>query len=121
MATARIKDALEILAAQRIDDVPELFAVLVEDQLAVGRHRGPRSARDLAFELARRPARIAERDHALLRTLADADIAQDFAVHGHRHVTIDIKRLPRVIVRAVNDEAELGLHRAAGEQAHRSV
>src|SRR5262245_17790822 len=121
ITTDRMKDPLEILAAQRIDDVPELLAVLVEDQLVLGRHRGPRSARNLAFELARCPARIAKQDHALLRALADADVAQDLPIHGHRHATIDVKRLCRVIVRTVNDEAELGLHRAAREQAHRSI
>src|SRR5262245_22295051 len=117
----RAQHRLEILAAQRIDDVPQLLAVLVEDQLAVSRHRGPRSARNLAFELALCPARIAEHDHTFLRALADADVAQDFAIHGHRNVTISIKRLRGVIVGAVNDEAELGLHRAAREQTHRSV
>ena len=44
---------LKILDAQRIDDIPELAAILVEDQLAVGGNRGPRPARDLALELPR--------------------------------------------------------------------
>src|SRR5215467_5503147 len=58
---------LKILDAQRIDDIPELAAVLVEDQLAVGGNRGPRPARDLALELPRCPARVAEHDQTLLR------------------------------------------------------
>src|SRR6266581_4795720 len=120
-SVATIAAALKILDAQRIDDVPELFAVLVEDQLAVGRRRRPRTARDLALELARTPAGVAKHDQALLRALAGTDVAQDVEIHGDRHVAVDAKRLRAHIVGAVNDEAELGLHRAACEQTDRAV
>src|SRR5262245_39084357 len=75
---------LKILDAQRIDDVPELAAILVEDQLAVGGRGGPRAPRDLALELPRCPAGIAEHDQALLRPLAGADVFQDIEAHGDR-------------------------------------
>src|SRR5262249_48097791 len=57
--------ALKILDAQRINDVPELAAVLVENQFAVGRSRGPRPTLDLALKLARSPAGVPKHDQAL--------------------------------------------------------
>src|SRR6266481_2057015 len=93
VATIATVAALKILDAQRIDDVPELLAALVEDQLAVGRNRRPRPASDLALELARSPARVAKHDQALLRALAGGDVAQDIETHGDRHAAVDSKRL----------------------------
>src|SRR5262249_10077214 len=69
----------EILRALRVDDVPELLAVFVEDQPLLSRRGDPGSPLDLAFELASRPARIAEHEQALARALAAADRMQHLA------------------------------------------
>ncbi len=45
-----------------------------------------------------------------------ADVAQHVRVAGHRDAAVDIDGAGAVIVGAVNDEADLGLHGAAGEQ-----
>src|SRR5262247_2274168 len=60
----------QILGARREGQVPHLVALLVEDQLRVGRRRDPGAALELAFELARAPAGIAEGHEAFLRTAA---------------------------------------------------
>jgi hypothetical protein len=41
------------------------------------------------------------------------DVAQDFAVRGHRHVVVDVEGLGTMVVRAVHHKANLGLHRPA--------
>src|SRR5258705_5910764 len=121
VATIATVAALKILDAQRIDDVPELLAVLVENQLTVSRNRRPRPARDLAIELARTSAGVAKHDQVLLRALAGGDVAQDVEIHRDRHPAVDSKRLRPDIVGAMHDKAELGLYRTACEQTHSSA
>src|SRR5215469_10862348 len=54
--------------------VPDLVAVLVEHQLGVLRRRKPEPVGELALELARRPAGVAECDQALARAAVIADV-----------------------------------------------
>lgn len=56
----------EILRPVRHRVVPDLVAILVENQLAVGCSREPGALRELALELTGRPARVAERHQQLL-------------------------------------------------------
>src|SRR5262249_37413152 len=60
----------QVLGARREGGLPHLVALLVEDQPRVGRCRDPGAALELAFELARAPAGIAEGHEAFLRTAA---------------------------------------------------
>src|SRR5262249_52331778 len=111
---------MEISEVQRAPGergVPDLLPVLVEHELGVSWRENPVAPRELALELARRPTRIAECNQALLRTFGIADVAQYVAPRGHGDAGADGEGRRPVIVGAVNDEADLGLHRTAGEDA----
>src|SRR5262245_23495231 len=69
--------------------VPDLVAVLVEHQLGVLRRREPEAMGELALELARRPAGVAECDQALARAAMVADVAQDLVARRHRDAAVD--------------------------------
>src|SRR5262245_15685416 len=82
---------LQILRAERGGLVPHLLPLLVEHQGGIGRRDHPGATRHLALELARSPARIAEHDHALGRSLAARDIAHDLAAGGHGELAVDLE------------------------------
>src|SRR5262245_255810 len=63
----RLPSRLKVLRAAFHGIVPDLVAVLVEDELGVLRRREPEPVGELALELARRPAGVAECDQALAR------------------------------------------------------
>src|SRR5215469_7389008 len=75
-------------ARQRV--VPEMFAVVVEDQFRLLWCGEPVVAGHLAFELTRPPASIAQRKKGLLRAMVVTDVAQNLAARRHRHASVDI-------------------------------
>ena len=62
--------------------IPDLVAVVIEDEVCVLRRREPETMGELALELTRRPAGVAERDEALVGAALVADVAQDLAARG---------------------------------------
>src|SRR5262245_14376069 len=93
--------------------------VLAEDQLGIGRAMQPSVLVDLVFELARRPAGIAERQYRLLRTVAARNRLEDIERGGEADAFVDRQR--RVLdeeVAGVQDEAAAGLDRSALEHGH---
>src|SRR4029077_3057100 len=107
----------KVLRPMRHGIVPDLFPVLVENQLAVGCGGEPGPLRELTLELAGAPTRIAERHQHLLRSMLARDVAQYLAARGHGDASVDLDRLRPVIIRAVDHKADLGLDRTAGENA----
>ena len=98
-----------------------VFAVDVgaEDQFGVGVAIEPAVLGDLVLELPRRPARIAEREHRALRTLAVRDRLQDIERRGEADAVVD--RQGRVLdeeIGRVQHEAAPGLDRPALEHLH---
>src|SRR4029077_655791 len=100
--------------------IPDLIAILVEDELGVLRRREPEAVGKLALELARRPAGIAECDEALARAAMVADVAQDLEARRPRDAAVDVDGVGAMVFGAVDHKADLGLHRTAGEDAHLS-
>src|SRR5262252_7973645 len=66
--------------------------VAAEDQLLVGIAVEPAVLGDLVLELARRPARIAEREHGALRARALRDRLQDVERRGKADAVVDRQR-----------------------------
>jgi hypothetical protein len=64
------------------------------------------------------PARIADGEQCLSRTIARRHVAENVAARGHRHGWADRNRFRTAILGAVQHEAELRLHRTAKEDAH---
>ncbi len=93
--------------------MPQVAAVVVEDQLWVAAGDEPVVPRDLALELTRCPTRIAKGDQALLWPHVVADRAQHLFVRGHRQAGADREGVGIVVVGAVHHKAEFGLHWAA--------
>src|SRR5262249_36489156 len=78
-ATLGYRPQSKVLNPPREGDLPDLLPILVENErLARGCDR-PDPPFHLTLELPRRPARIAKRDQALLRSLVGSDVPQDFA------------------------------------------
>src|SRR5262249_21396527 len=100
--------------------IPDLVAILVEHQLGVLRRREPEPVGELALELARRPAGVAECDQALARTAMVADVAQDLVARRHRDAAVDVDGAGAMVFGAVDHKADIGLYRTAGEDAHLS-
>src|SRR5262249_60077685 len=98
----------------------DLVAVLVEDELGVLRCREPEAVRELALELARPPAGVAECDQALARAAMVADVAQDLAARRHRDAAVDVDGVGAMGFGAVHHEADLWLHRTARAGAYLS-
>src|SRR5262245_3957060 len=74
---------------------------------------------DLAFELARCPPGIAEREQRLIWPAALGDVAQDVDGCGEAHAVVDRKSaLLLEIISAVQDETAPGLHRTAEMHRH---
>src|SRR5260370_22363942 len=109
---------LQFPSAARHCILPQVVAVVVEDELRLFGSGEPVVTRQLALELAGSPAGIAEREEALLGTLTMADVEEDLTARGHCHAAIDIDGLGAPIFGAVEDKAEFRLHWAAGEDAH---
>src|SRR5262245_61297935 len=97
--------------------VPDAFARRVEDQRGAGWGDAPVVARQLGFQLAGRPAGVAERDQGFPGALVAGDVAQDLQAGGDRQVGIDRKGVLAIVVGAVDDKADLGLHRPTGKDA----
>ena len=119
-ASRKAMSWLKILHALREGGVPDFFPVLVENQPRFSRRDRPVTTRELALELAGSPARIAECDQALLRTVAVADVVQDFAARRHGDAPVDVDGSGPMVIAAVNDEAHFGLDRTAGKDADRA-
>src|SRR3954447_13376118 len=88
--------------------------VFAEDQLGIGAAMQPAVLLYLVLELARRPARIAERQDCARRAVAARDRLEDVQRRGEADAFVDRQR--RVLdeeVGAVQHEAALGLHRPA--------
>ena len=85
------------------------------------RHREPAAECQFAFELARSPTGVAERDETLSGASMVTDVAQHLGIGCHRHAAIDIDGAGTMVVGTVHDEAGLRLHRPAGEQAHAAL
>jgi hypothetical protein len=86
--------------------------------LRVRRRGEPDALHQLAFELPWCPSGITERHQALLRASVGGDVAQDLTARRHRHVSVDLHGIGAAVFGAVEHEAELGLHRTAGENTH---
>src|SRR5262249_50000240 len=100
--------------------IPDLVAVVVEDEASVRRRREPKPLRKLALELARRPAGIAEGDQAVAGPALVADVAKDLGAGGHGEAAVDVERVGTMIIGAVDHKADAGLDGAARENPHRS-
>src|SRR5262249_13355230 len=86
--------------------VPDLVAVRVEHQLGVLRGREPEAVRELALELARPPAGVAECDQALARAAMVGNVAQDLAARRHRDAAVDVDGVGAMVFGAVHHEAD---------------
>src|SRR5215470_6200085 len=106
---------LQITGAARHGLFPQIGTVVVEDQLRLSGRGEPVVAGELAFELTRSPTRVAERKEALRGAPIVPDVAQDLSVRRHRHAPVDLEGLVEMILGAVDDKAELLLHRPAGK------
>src|SRR5215813_10359472 len=120
LAEAPCPSRSEVLRPALHGVVPDLVAVLVEHQLGVLRRREPEPVGELALELARRPAGVAECDQALARAAMVADVAQDLAARRHRDAAVDVDGVGAMVFGAVDHKADIGLYRTAGEDAHLS-
>src|SRR5262245_17874108 len=100
--------------------IPELVAVVSEDEVCVLRCGEPETMGELTLELTRRPAGVAEGDEALAGAALVAHVAQDLAARGHGDAAVDVDGVGAMIIGAMEDKADVRLHRAAGEEAHRS-
>ncbi len=95
------------------------FEVGIEDQVGIGRAVEPAVGLDLALELARRPAGVAEREDRAVGTAAGGDRLQD--VDGRRKADAVLDRQRRVVdevVGAVQHEAAPRLDRTADVDRH---
>ena len=96
-----------------------LIEVAVEQQIGVGRAVQPAVGLDLALELTRPPAGIAERQDRPVRALAAGDGLEDVDGGRQRHAVVDRqRRIGHVVVGAVQHEAAPGLDRAADMHVH---
>src|SRR5215471_18869713 len=100
---------LEFAGPARHGVVPQLLAILVKDQLGVLGCGEPVAPGELAFQLARSPAGIAEREEALFRTPVAADVAQDLSARRHRHASVDRQGLLAPIFGTVHDKTQFRL------------
>src|SRR5256712_6705560 len=86
-----LSSAPPLQRASSESDLPPLRRALplarrvVEDQRLVGGDHEPGAALDLALELARRPARVAGREHRAARPGAAGDGLEDRGIAGDRH------------------------------------
>src|SRR6516162_4018240 len=110
--------ALGLVLMKRERVGPYLGAIGVEDERRVLRRSDPGSARNLVVELRRRPAGIAERDQALLRSLSAADIAQHLAGIAQRHAAVDLGGVRSAVVGAVQREGGIRADRTAKKNKH---
>src|ERR1700730_9537312 len=92
-----------------------MTAVVIDNQPQRGGGVEPVVAGEFALELTRSPARVAERKEALHRAPIVPDVAQNLSVRCHRYAPVDIEGLVETIFGAVDDKAELLLHRPAGK------
>src|SRR5215467_14657751 len=113
-----LRGELQVLRAPLHGFVPDLVAVLVEDQLGVGWRREPQALRQLALELARSPAGIAEGDQTLHRPAVVGDVAQNLAARRHGHVAVEVEGAAGAVIAAVEDKSEFRLHWSAHEDAY---
>ncbi len=91
----------------------------IEDELGIGRAVQPAIGVDLAFELARRPTGIAEREQRLVGAGALGDVAQNVDGGGEADALVDRQRaLGLEVVGAVQHEAASGLDRTAEMHRH---
>src|SRR5262245_38218109 len=89
---------LQILGALRVGGVPDPVAILLEHELRFGRRNHPVATLELALELARPPAGIAERHQRVLGTFAAGDVEQDLAAGGDRQSRVDLHGAGPMIV-----------------------
>src|ERR1043165_4300547 len=68
------------------------LGVLAEDEVEIGGAVQPAVLVDLVLELAGRPARIAERQHGALRSVAARDRLKDVERGGEAHALVDRQR-----------------------------
>ena len=91
----------------------------VEDETRVGGAGQPAVGENLALELARAPAGIAERQHRAGGTGPQGDGAQDIDGCGHAHVFGDLdRRIVGAVIAGVKHEASSGLDRTAAQHPH---
>ena len=78
---------LELDSALVEGAVPLGVEIVVEDEVLVAGDREPILARDLSFQLAGRPAGVAEREQTAARPFASGDRAQDLHIGAERDLT----------------------------------
>src|SRR5256712_7230130 len=93
--------------------LPLARRVVVEDQRLVGGDHEPGAALDLALELARRPARVAGREHRAARPGAAGDGLEDRGIAGDRHPPVHDPAVAARPLGSVQHEAAPRLDRAA--------
>src|SRR2546427_2286281 len=96
------RSELDFLARRRA--LPLASVVLVEEQRRVGLHGDPRAATDLVFELAGRPARVAQDEHRALGTPAMGHRVEDVEVCRERDLLTDHAASRPGVLRAVEHE-----------------
>src|SRR5260370_21144453 len=94
---------LQFPSAARHCILPQVVAVVVEDELRLFGSGEPVVTRQLALELAGSPAGIAEREEALLGTLTMTDVEEDLTARGHCHAALAIDALGPPIFVPVDD------------------
>ncbi len=117
----RLADAVEqlnVARAARHGAVPDLVAVLIEDQPQVRGRGVPGIHLEFVFQLARSPTGIAKRHDRFVRPFVSGNVAQHLAARCHREAPVDAYRFGTLVFGAVQDEAALRLDRAARENAH---
>src|SRR2546426_657287 len=93
--------------------LPLARRVVVEDQRLVGGDHEPGAALDLALELARRPARVAGREHRAARPGAAGDGLEDRGIAGDCHPPVHDPAVAARPLGSVQHEAAPRLDRAA--------
>src|SRR5262245_29119547 len=98
--------------------IPNLLPVDLKDEVGVRRDRGPVIACELTFKLTRPPTCVTKGDQCFLRAGPATDLAKHLPAGGNRGEVFHGDGIGPIVVSAVYDEADPGLHGAAREDLH---
>src|SRR5262249_12498088 len=92
----------EVLGSPLHGMVPDVIAIVVEDDLGIYWRHEPGVAREFALQLIGSPSGIAKGNETLARTAIVPDGAQDLGMRRHRHAPVDIDRFRSAIIGTVD-------------------
>src|SRR5215510_2060747 len=98
--------------------IPNSLSLDIKDEVGVGRRSGPVIARELTFQLTRGPTCVAECHQHFLRTDLVSDVAKHLLAWTNGGEVFHRGGAVAIVVSAVYDEADPGLHGAARKDLH---